>query len=123
MKTFSQLISEESVDSLDKLGHIGKYNNKRLKKLARRYPAFEDFDLEEWQGYPPPKNSSTETHNELRYLMSLGSKRKVWKAEMTMYDHKVIKPFKDYLELCLLIATNVLMWVGIIYLIKHIIMW
>ena len=97
MKTFSQL-NEESVDSLDKLGHKGKYNNKRLKKLARPYPAFEDFDLEEWQGYPPPKNSSTETHNELRYLMSLGSKRKVWKAEMTMYDKKVIKPFKDYLE-------------------------
>lgn len=97
MKTFSQL-NEESVDSLDKLGHKGKYNSKRLKKLARPYPAFEDFDLEEWQGYPPPKNSSTETHNELRYLMSLGSKRKVWKAEMTMYDKKVIKPFKDYLE-------------------------
>lgn len=97
MKTFSQL-NEESVDSLDKLGHKGKYNNKRLKKLARPYPAFEDFDLEEWQGYPPPKNSSTETHNELRYLMSLGSKRKVWKTEMTMYDKKVIKPFKDYLE-------------------------
>tara|TARA_B100000902_G_scaffold285629_1_gene271641 strand:- start:184 stop:2349 length:2166 start_codon:yes stop_codon:yes gene_type:complete len=97
MKTFSQL-NEESVDSLDKLGHKGKYNNKRLKKLARPYPAFEDFDLEEWQGYPPPKNSSTETHNEIRYLMSLGSKRKVWKTEMTMYDHKVIKPFKDYLE-------------------------
>ena len=97
MKTFSQL-NEESVDSLDKLGHKGKYNNKRLKKLARPYPAFEDFDLEEWQGYPPPKNSSTETLNELRYLMSLGSKRKVWKTEMTMYDKKVIKPFKDYLE-------------------------
>ena len=97
MKTFSQL-NEESVDSLDKLGHKGKYNQKRLKKLARPYPAFEDFDLEEWQGYPPPKNSSTETHNELRYLMSLGSKRKVWKTEMTMYDKKVIKPFKDYLE-------------------------
>ena len=97
MKTFSQL-NEESVDSLDKLGHKGKYNSKRLKKLARPYPAFEDFDLEEWQGYPPPKNSSTETHNELRYLMSLGSKRKVWKTEMTMYDKKVIKPFKDYLE-------------------------
>ena len=32
MKTFSQLICEESVDSLDKLGHKGKYNNKRLKK-------------------------------------------------------------------------------------------
>ena len=97
MKTFSQL-NEESVDSLDKLGHKGKYNSKRLKKLARPYPAFEDFDLEEWQGYPPPKNSSTETLNELRYLMSLGSQRKVWKPEMTMYDKKVIKPFKDYLE-------------------------
>ena len=97
MKTFSQL-NEESVDSLNRLGHNGKYNNKRLKSLARPYPAFEDFDLEEWQGYPPPLNNSTVTHNELRYLMSLGSKRKVWKAEMTMYDKKVIQPFKDYLD-------------------------
>jgi hypothetical protein len=97
MKTFSQL-NEESVDSLNRLGHNGKYNNKRLKSLARPYPAFEDFDLEEWQGYPPPLNNSTVTHNELRYLMSLGSKRKVWKTEMTMYDKKVIQPFKDYLD-------------------------
>ena len=35
----------------------------------------------------------------------------------------MFRPFKDYLELCVLIATNVLMWLGIVYLIKHIIMW
>ena len=33
------------------------------------------------------------------------------------------RPIKDYLELCLLIALNALMWLAIIYAIKSIITW
>jgi len=34
----------------------------------------------------------------------------------------MFRPFKDYLELGLLIALNIAMWLGIIYLIKSIIL-
>lgn len=35
----------------------------------------------------------------------------------------MFRPFRDYLELGMLIALNTLMWLAIIYGIKHIIMW
>ncbi len=98
MKTFSQLNEESVENKLDKLGHPTKLTSKRVKQLATKFPTYEDIDLEEWQGYPFPKNTSTTTHNELRYLISLGGKRTEWQDEMVMYDLKIIKPFKDYLE-------------------------
>mgnify|MGYP003678003031 FL=1 len=35
----------------------------------------------------------------------------------------MFRPFRDYLELGILIALNTLMWLGIIYLIKSIVLW
>jgi len=35
----------------------------------------------------------------------------------------MFRPFKDYLELGILIAVNTLMWLGIIYIVKSIILW
>lgn len=35
----------------------------------------------------------------------------------------MFRPFKDYLELGMLITLNVAMWLGIVYLIKSIIVW
>jgi len=35
----------------------------------------------------------------------------------------MFRPFKDYLELGILIALNTLMWLGIVYIIKSIILW
>ena len=98
MKTFSQ-INEESVENrLDKLGHPSKLNAKRIRQLTSEYPAYEDFDIEDWQGFPFPKNSSTQTFNELKYLHALGEHRTQWQEEMVLYDLKVVKPFKNYLE-------------------------
>ena len=42
---------------------------------------------------------------------------------VSMMDLSMFRPFRDYLELGILIAVNTLMWLGIIYGIKHIIMW
>ena len=53
MKAFRQTIQELSAnDKLDKLGHNKPLNRSRLKQLARDFSAFEDIDLEQWQGYP-----------------------------------------------------------------------
>lgn len=35
----------------------------------------------------------------------------------------MFRPLRDYLEMCILIAITIFMWVGIVYLIKSIIMW
>jgi len=35
----------------------------------------------------------------------------------------MFRPFRDYLELGILIALNTLMWLGIVHLIKSIILW
>ena len=59
MKSFRQTIQETSTnDKLDNLGHNKSLSGSRLKQLTRTYSAFEDIDLEQWQGYPPPSNSS-----------------------------------------------------------------
>lgn len=100
MKTFSQLneLHSQVVDKLDKIGHPKKLNSKRLKQLASPYSAYEDIDFDTWLGFSFPKNSSTQTLNELKYLISLGQFRNEWQNEIVMYDLEVIKPFKDYLD-------------------------
>jgi len=35
----------------------------------------------------------------------------------------MFRPVKDYLELAILISINILMWLGIIYGVKSIIVW
>jgi len=99
MKSFLKKINEESVESkLDKLGHSTKLTSKRLKQLKQNYSDFEHINLEDWQQYPFPKNSSKDTEREIRYLISLGQFRTEWEYEMVEYDIRTIKPFQDYLE-------------------------
>ena len=99
MKSFSQLSEIHDADTkLDRLGHPVKLNKKRLDQLKGDYSAYADLDFDQWRGFPFPKNTSTQTLNELKYLISLGEFRHDWQEEMIMYDLKVIKPFKDYLE-------------------------
>ena len=99
MKSFSEISEIHDADTkLDNLGHPSKLGKSRLKQLTRPFPDFEDIDLDSWFGYPFPKNTSNQTLNELRYLISLGEFRHDWQKEMIMYDLDVIKPFKDYLE-------------------------
>ncbi len=98
MKTFSQLNEESVNDKIDKLGHPTKLNTKRLKQLTSEFPAYEDFDLDQWQGYPFPKNSSLQTFNELKYLQQLAQNRTTWQEEMVEYDLKIVEPFKEYLD-------------------------
>jgi len=99
MKTFIQLTEKHTnPDIIDKLKHPIKLDAKRLEQLKGDYSAYEDIAFEQWQGYPFPKNSSNQTFNELKTLMSLGQFRTEWEEEMIMYDTKVLKPFKDYAE-------------------------
>tara|TARA_X000001036_G_scaffold320170_1_gene298686 strand:- start:242 stop:2629 length:2388 start_codon:yes stop_codon:yes gene_type:complete len=98
MKTFSQLNEDSVNDRLDKLGHPKKLNSKRLKQLTLKYPAYEDIDLEQWQGYPFPRNSSVQAFNELKYLQQLAQNRTSWQEEMVEYDLKIVEPFKEYLD-------------------------
>lgn len=99
MKSFRQIISERPEnDKLDKLTHNVPLSNKRLKQLSRRYDAFEEFDMEGWQGYPPPSNSSKVTWDEINYLIGLQDFRDQWETDMVMHDEKVMRAFKFYLE-------------------------
>ena len=99
MKKFSQLINEESVESkLDKLGHPGKLSKGRLKQLSYDFTTFEHINIEDWQGFPFPKNSSETTKKEIQFLISLSQNRGEWQNHMIEYDKDVIKPFKDYLD-------------------------
>ena len=99
MKTFIQLTEKHTnPDIIDKLKHPIKLDAKRLEQLKGDYSAYEDIAFEQWQGYPFPKNSSNQTFNELKTLISLGQFRTEWQEEMIMYDTKVLKPFKDYAE-------------------------
>ena len=99
MKKFSQLLNEESVESkLNKLGHPGKLSAKRLKQLAYPFPTFEHIHIEDWQGYPFPKNSSETTKKEIQFLMALSQDRSEWTNHMIEADLDVIEPFKDYLD-------------------------
>jgi len=99
MKTFIQLTEKHTnPDIIDKLKHPIKLDAKRLEQLKGDYSAYEDIAFEQWQGYPFPKNSSNQTFNELKTLMSLGQFRTEWEEEMILYDTKVLKPFKDYAE-------------------------
>jgi len=98
MKTFRQTIHEISAnDKLDKLGNK-PLSVSRLKQLAKAYPAFEDIDLDQWQGYPPPSNSSQITKNEIHNLISLGQNRDQWERDMVMHDKKIMQAFKEYLD-------------------------
>ena len=99
MKTFAQINEyHTSPDKIDKLVHPGKLDAKRLAQLKGDYSAYKDIDFDSFLNKPFPKNSSTETFNELKLLMSLGQFRTQWEDEMVMYDTKVIKPFKDYCD-------------------------
>ena len=99
MKSFRQTIQETSTnDKLDKLGHNKSLSGSRLKQLTRTYSAFEDIDLEQWQGYPPPRNSSQVTKNEIHNLISLGQFRDQWETDMSMHDTNAIQAFRDYLN-------------------------
>ena len=99
MKTFSQTILELSADDkLDRFGHNKPLSGSRLKQLTKAYPTFEDIDLDQWQGYPPPSNSSQITKNEIHNLISLGQSRDQWEREMVMHDKKVMTAFKEYLD-------------------------
>ena len=99
MKTFRQTIQEISAnDKLDKLGHNKSLSVSRLKQLATEYPAFEDIDLDQWQGYPPPSNSSQVTKNEIHNLISLGQNHDQWERDMVMHDKKIMQAFKEYLD-------------------------
>tara|TARA_Y100001963_G_scaffold38451_1_gene53713 strand:- start:833 stop:3160 length:2328 start_codon:yes stop_codon:yes gene_type:complete len=99
MKSFRQIISERPEnDKLDKLTHNVPLSNKRLKQLSRRYDAFEEFDMDGWQGYPPPSNSSKVTWDEINYLIGLQDFRTQWETDMVMSDEKIMRAFKIYLE-------------------------
>ena len=99
MKSFLETIKEESKeDKLDKLTHMKKYGEKNLKSLMVPFPAFEHINLEDWEGYYPPKNSSETTKKEIQYLISLSSKIDTWEDEIVMHDTKVLKAFKNYAD-------------------------
>jgi len=99
MKSFVEIIQEESKESkLDKLGHSVKLSADRLKQLKKDYSEFKHINLEDWQQYPFPKNSSEKTKKEIQHLISLGQFRTQWEDEMVEYDIKVIRPFKEYLD-------------------------
>lgn len=98
MKAFRQTILELSAnDKLDKLGHK-PLSGSRLKQLAKSYTTFEDIDLDQWQGYPPPSNSSQVTKNEIHNLISLGQNRDKWERDMVMHDKTIMQAFKEYLD-------------------------
>ena len=98
MKAFRQTILELSAnDKLDKLGHK-PLSGSRLKQLAKSYITFEDIDLDQWQGYPPPSNSSQVTKNEIHNLISLGQNRDKWERDMVMHDKTIMQAFKEYLD-------------------------
>jgi hypothetical protein len=66
MKSFLQTIQEDTSKSkLDKLTHMVKYPKKHLKTLSKPFPAFEHINLEDWQSFRPPSNSSLQTANEI----------------------------------------------------------
>ncbi len=99
MRSFAETIQEESKESkLNKLGHSVKLSPDRLKQLRKDYSEFEHINLEDWQQYPFPKNSSEKTKKEIQYLISLGEFRTNWENEMVEYDTRVVRPFKDYLD-------------------------
>ena len=99
MKTFGQHLSEQPENSkLDKLTHVTKLSNKRLKQLARPYPVFQHLNLEDWMGYYPPSNSSEKTKKEIQYIISLGEFRTQWEDDMIMSDLKIMKAFQVYLD-------------------------
>jgi len=99
MKSFRQTIQESSVnDKLDKLAHTKPLSNTRLKQLTRNFSMFEDIDLDRWQGYPPPKNSSQVTKNEILHLVSLSQFRDQSEKDMVMHDKKIITAFREYLD-------------------------
>jgi len=99
MRSFAETIREESKESkLDKLGHSVKLSPDRLKQLKKDYSEFKHINLEDWQQFPFPKNSSEKTKREIQYLISLGEFRTNWEDEMVEYDTRVVRPFKDYLD-------------------------
>ena len=99
MKAFRQTIQELSTnDKLDKLGHNKPLSGSRLNQLTRDFSAYEDIDLDQWQGYPHPRNSSQVTKNEIHNLVSLGQNRDQWEKDIIMHDKKVIQAFREYLD-------------------------
>ena len=99
MKAFRQTIQEVSAnDKLDRLGHNKPLSRSRLKQLALDFSAFEDVDLDQWQGYPPPRNSSQVTKNEIHNLISLGQNRDQWEKDIIMHDKKIMEAFKEYID-------------------------
>ena len=98
MKSFLETIHNESTNAkLDILGQ-GSISPDILQKLQRDYSEFKHINLEDWEGYPFPKNSSDKTLKEIQYNISLGQFRTQYEDAMTEYDTNTIKPFKDYID-------------------------
>ena len=98
MKSFLETIHNESTNAkLDKLGQ-GSISPDILQKLQRDYSEFKHINLEDWEGYPFPKNSSDKTLKEIQYIISLGQFRTQYEDAMVEYDTNTIKPFKDYID-------------------------
>ena len=99
MKSFLQTIQEDTPKSkLDKLTHMVKYPKKHLKTLSKPFPAFEHINLEDWQSFPPPSNSSLQTANEIKYLISLYNFIAKQEEDIVMHDTSVMKAFKLYAD-------------------------
>ena len=99
MKSFLQTIQEDTQKSkLDKLTHMVKYPKKHLKTLSKPFPAFEHINLEDWQSMPPPSNSSLQTVNEIKYLISLGQLIHKQTDDIVMHDTSIMKEFKLYAD-------------------------
>ena len=99
MKSFLQTIQEDTQKSkLDKLTHMVKYPKKHLKTLSKPFPAFEHINLEDWQSMPPPSNSSLQTVNEIKYLISLGQLIHKQTDDIVMHDTSIMKAFKLYAD-------------------------
>ena len=99
MKSFLQTIQEDTPKSkLDKLTHMVKYPKKHLKTLSKPFPAFEHINLEDWQSFPPPSNSSLQTANEIKYLISLSNFIAKQEEDIVMHDTSIMQAFKLYAD-------------------------
>ena len=99
MKSFLQTIQEDTSKSkLDKLTHMVKYPKKHLKTLSKPFPAFEHINLEDWQSFRPPSNSSLQTANEIKYLISLSNFIAKQEEDIVMHDTSIMQAFKLYAD-------------------------
>ena len=99
MKSFLQTIQEDTQKSkIDKLTHMVKYPKKHIKTLSKPFPAFEHINLEDWQSIHPPSNSSLQTVNEIKYLISLSNFIAKQEEDIVMHDTSIMQAFKLYAD-------------------------